>query len=716
VQHWPAQARPVAQQPLVVQVWPDGQAAQAAPPVPQVVADWELNGTQVPLLQQPLGQQVLPQIWLVGQQVPEPRLLPTQVVPLVQQAPPTAWLRQTGLVEAKPTPQVLPLEQQMPFAVQVWPVGQAVHAAPPVPHSDAHWEAVWRHWPVLSQQPLGQLVALQTHAPLTHAWPAAQAAQVVPIAPQVVALCDAKGTQTPLLQQPLEQQVLPQTWLVGQQLKLKLLSRQVSPLGQQKPPTAWLRQTGLLEAKPIPQVLPLGQQMPFAVQVWPVGQAVHAAPPVPHSDAHWEAVWRHWPVLSQQPLGQLVALQTHAPLTHAWPAAQAVQAAPPVPQVVALDVWQVPVLSQQPLGQQVLTPAEVVQIWLVGQQLKLKLLSRQVSPLGQQKPTTEPTPIPQVWLLAQQVPVEVQDWPVGQAAHTAPPAPQVVADWEKYAIQFPLLSQQPLGQVVALQTQAPFTQAWPAAQAAPVVPQTHAPLVQLSAVLLHVTQTSPLEPHAVRVLPATQVLLLLQQPPLQGLVPLQAELQTWLLHASSVGQSVSVLQPQTWLLKQTWPRPLVVQLAQATPPVPQAVLLVPATQVVPLQQPVGQLVASQTQAPFTQCWPAAQAELLVPQTHAPLVQLSAVIPQATQTRPLEPHAVTVLPATQVPLEQQPPLQGLVVLHAEVQVPLLQASSVGQSVSELQPQTPVAKQTWPAPLAVQLTQAMPPVPQVVVLEV
>jgi hypothetical protein len=241
--------------------------------------------------------------------------------------------------------------------------------------------------------------------------------------------------------------------------------------------------------------------------------------------------------------------------------------------------------------------------------------------------------------------------------------------------------------------------------------------VQVSPAGAQVRQVPPLVPQAVgSLVPATQVLLLLQQPPLHGSFGPQAELQTWLLQASSVGQSLAALQPQTWVLKQTWPRPLVAQLAQATPPVPQAVVLVPATQVVPLQQPLGQLVLSQTHAPFTQCWPAAQAEPVAPQTHAPLVQVSAVIPQLTQTRPLEPHAVRVFPATQVPLEQQPPLQGLVVLHAEVQTPLLHASSVGQSVSELQPQTPLAKHTWPAPLVVQLTHAAPLVPQVVVLEV
>jgi hypothetical protein len=92
--------------------------------------------------------------------------------------------------------------------------------------------------------------------------------------------------------------------------------------------------------------------------------------------------------------------------------------------------------------------------------------------------------------------------------------------------------------------------------------------------------------------------------------------------------------------------------------------------------------------------------------------VSALLPQTVHARPFAPQAEVVLPATQVPLEQQPPLQGLLSEHAELQVPLLQASSAGQSVSELQPQTPPAMQTCPAPLAVQLTQAAPPVPQAV----
>lgn len=53
------------------------------------------------------------------------------------------------------------------------------------------------------------------------------------------------------------------------------------------------------------------------------------------------------------------------------------------------------------------------------------------------------------------------------------------------------------------------------------------------------------------------------------------------------------------------------QDAQVAPLVPQAVADVPARQVLPLQQPLGQLVESQVQVPLTQCCPVPQAESAV---------------------------------------------------------------------------------------------------------
>ena len=49
---------------------------------------------------------------------------------------------------------------------------------------------------------------------------------------------------------------------------------------------------------------------------------------------------------------------------------------------------------------------------------------------------------------------------------------------------------------------------------------------------------------------------------------------------------------------------------QVTPPVPHAELLVPAAQLFPMQQPLGQETLSQTQLPPTQCLPVAQAGVL----------------------------------------------------------------------------------------------------------
>jgi hypothetical protein len=67
---------------------------------------------------------------------------------------------------------------------------------------------VW-HWPLLSQQPLGHEVALQTQAPPLHACPLAQALQVAPVTPQADTV--SVVTHVPLLQQPLGQEVASQT-------------------------------------------------------------------------------------------------------------------------------------------------------------------------------------------------------------------------------------------------------------------------------------------------------------------------------------------------------------------------------------------------------------------------------------------------------------------------------------------------------------------------
>lgn len=116
------------------------------------------------------------------------------------------------------------------------------------------------------------------------------------------------------------------------------------------------------------------------------------------------------------------------------------------------------------------------------------------------------------------------------------------------------------------------------------------------------------------------------------------------------------------------------------------------------QQPEGQLFALQTQAPLTQACPEAQAVPLLPQTHWPLEQLSAVMPQTTHVPPLVPQLEAVggvwqtLPAqqpvgqlvashTHTPLTQRVPAGQFPVLP-QVHAPLTQLSPAGQTVVQL----------------------------------
>ena len=138
--------------------------------------------------------------------------------------------------------------------------------------------------PLESQQPPGQEVALQTHAPCAlHAWFAAQATHWPPLAPH----CPAEAvTHWPLAQQPL-QLMLPQ-------LQAPLL------------------------------------------HVWPDAHMPQALPAEPHAVADCADSATQRPCESQQPYGHDVGLQTHLPVvSQVCPAAHAAQAAPAVPQVAA---------------------------------------------------------------------------------------------------------------------------------------------------------------------------------------------------------------------------------------------------------------------------------------------------------------------------------------------------------------------------------------------
>jgi hypothetical protein len=157
-----------------------------------------------------------------------------------------------------------------------------------------------------------------------------------------------------------------------------------------------------------------------------------------------------------------------------------------------------------------------------------------------------------------------------------------------------------------------------------------------------------------------------------------------------------------------------VHARQAPPPVPQELAVGGLIQVLPLQQPVGQVTALQVvlmQAPATHCWPGPQAGP-VPQAQEPLVQVFAVVElHATQATPAVPHelrvgAVQVLPlqqpvgqetALQLPPEPQvPPLQGTPLAHAVPQLPQLEGSD--EVVVQMPPPHDVPRQESVSPVA------------------
>lgn len=154
----------------------------------------------------------------------------------------------------------------------------------------------------------------------------------------------------------------------------------------------------------------------------------------------------------------------------------------------------------------------------------------------------------------------------------------------------------------------------------------HTPETHVSPVA-HAEHEPPFFPHCVAEVPALQTPLSMQpaqvtQAPLSHvLVPVQAA------QAAPPDPQLALLFPFRQVMPSQQPLPQFpalqefgggaqtllwqvlppAQVVQAIPPVPQAESLDPPRQVVPSQQPVGQLVASQTQDPLTQRWPLPQA-------------------------------------------------------------------------------------------------------------
>jgi hypothetical protein len=248
----------------------------------------------------------------------------------------------------------------------------------------------------------------------------------------------------------------------------------------------------------------------------------------------------------------------------------------------------------------------------------------------------------------------------------------------------------------------------------PHTPATHAVPLALPAQLM---QAAPLVPQVVPPLPLTQVPAL-QQPPLHGWLASQVVVHALVtLHASPIGQSPTTLQPQLPAMHCAPSAPP--QVWHIAPELPHALTMLPATQLVPLQQPplqvwpLAQLVEHRCVV-VLHALPLGQSPGSV-QPHAPPMQLCpfALEVQSRQL-PLAPHALGVLPGWQVPPEpQQPPAHGCVGPQKVVHLcaPTSHEPPGGQSPPELQPQLP-AMHTLPRLDFEQSWQVLPSAPQVV----
>ena len=241
------------------QVRPLAQAAQAAPPVPQAMVE----GTwQALLAQQPFGHEAA---------------LQTQAL----------------LTHAWPTPHAAPLPQrQAPFthALAVRAL-QATHAAPRVPHDCS--DGMAQVLPL--QQPVGQVMALHVEQMrLTHAPLPAQTAQAAPPVPQ--APLAVPGWQTLLAQQPIGQEAALHTHAP---LTHACPARQAAPFPQRQTPAVQRPFSALQAAQAAPPV-------PQAIAVLPAWQVLPAQQPIGQEAAlqtHWLLTQR-WPAPQAAPLPQ----------------------------------------------------------------------------------------------------------------------------------------------------------------------------------------------------------------------------------------------------------------------------------------------------------------------------------------------------------------------------------------------------------------------------
>lgn len=524
----------------------------------------------------------------------------------------------------------------MPTTSHLRGPAQLAHTAPPEPHLPLVVPGLHRP---LSQQPFGQDRASHTQVPATQWLPCAHGSVVPhwhrPVAEQLSAAIRPQARQVPPRVPQAASVGVVHTSRAQQPFGQELASQTQAPLTHRAP----LPQAGLLPQRQVPEVV-------LQLSASAGSQLTQVAPPTPQvvDDCATQAP------PAQQPVGQDCALHVQTPATQLVPALQAglaPQRHAPVTEQLSARVASHVTHAAPPAPHAVVDPA-LVQVE-PEQQPPWQLVALQSA----QAPPRQ-SPLLQVWQAAPPVP----------QALLSVPARQLVP------------AQQPLGHEVLSQTQAPPTHRFLAGHAGPA-PHWQAPVAeQLSAVIPQVAQVPPPEPQLARergrqVVPAQQ--------PLGHEVALHSQLppaQVWPgPHAGPApqAQAPAPVQPSATAG---------LHAAQAPPPDPHR----PregATHVAPSQQPLGQEVASQMQAPAWQRRPGPQAGP-VPHAQVPAAEQPSAVTasQPTQTAPPVPQVASV-GALQVAPEQQPLGHEV---RQPLQPPLVQLSPLGQ-VSQAVPPPP-----------------------------
>jgi hypothetical protein len=296
-------------------------------------------------------------------------------------------------------------------------------------------------------------------------------------------------------------------------------------------------------------------------------QVEQPLPPVPQDVA--PAVRQVVPL--QQPLPHEVASHVHVPLTQCWPAAQGAplpHAHPPEEQESAL------------IGSQATQATPPVPHVPADGELHVLPVQQPVVHVEAQLPHTPP----------------VQVSPVPHGVQAAPPVPHAPVEG---AVLQALLAQHPEAQEVASQTHAPPTQCWPAAHAAPLPHAQLPPLLHESArTASHATQAVPVAP----AVPHCESDCAWHTPPTQQPSGHDEESQTQPLPVQCCPAAQAAPVPHLQVPPVQESDSCASQATHEAPPVPH-VPVPDVVQVVPLQHPVGQDIASQTHCPPRQRCP-----------------------------------------------------------------------------------------------------------------